>query len=139
MSHHAQARTHVYPLPFTHLSHVDALVQRRFLDHLRKALVATKSALTDTAIRCFVDIVVASTYVAKKTTASCLRHMVPPIEQELKDRLLTPAKPYFEGQAPDIVLLTNFMLACFKLSQHSVILGYFCPFINGIPAILYQA
>jgi hypothetical protein len=107
-------------------------IKRRFLENLKKTVIASKSSLTDTAIRCYVDIVVASTYVAKETTASCLRHLVPPIEQELKDRLLNPAKPYFDAGSPvDIDLLTSFLLACFKLSHRGVVLGFMFPFING--------
>ena len=70
------------------------ITKKRFLDGLRKALLTSKT-LVDVAVRCYVDLVVVATFVAKDTATSCIRFLVPPVEQELKVRCGEPEDRYW--------------------------------------------
>jgi hypothetical protein len=61
-----------------------------FLDTLRKTLRGSRSS--DLASICYVDIFKASTYVSKSET-SALRHLVPEVENELKEKLFDINRP----------------------------------------------
>lgn len=118
-------------IPFFFFFFFSFTPQRKFLETLRKALLSSTRAQVEAAARTYVDIVVASTYVPKETTSSCLRHLVPPIESELKDRLFNPQKMIFDHSSEqDIELLVTCLVASFQLSYRGVILGFFLPFLS---------
>eukprot|EP00051_Salpingoeca_urceolata_P003452 m.57787 g.57787 ORF g.57787 m.57787 type:complete len:2607 (+) comp12795_c0_seq1:372-8192(+) len=109
-----------------------AIAGRKLLDSMKKALLTSNKALSDVAVRCYVDICKASTYVSKQTTTCCLRFMVPPIEAELKKRLLDSVNPFFESIGPkEEELLVQFLLACYRLSNKSVITSFMVPFVHS--------
>jgi len=93
------------------------VTKKKFLDTLRKSFLSGKAPLCDVAMRAYIDLCVASTFVEKTVTATCLRHLVPPIESSLAERLFNVHKPYFQAVGPaEETLLVRFLTATFRLN-----------------------
>ncbi|CAG8470540.1 8562_t:CDS:10 [Ambispora gerdemannii] len=89
-----------------------------FLETLKKSL--RKSALADVAAVCYVDICKASTYVAKSDN-SALRLIVPEIENELKEKLFDPNRPFTTEAHVDQRLMTDCLTALFRLNPRNAL------------------
>lgn len=106
------------------------LEQTIFLSALKKSLRGTRMA--ELAAICYVDICKAATYVSK-SDSSALRHIVPDIENELKEKLFDPARPLIAdslmGNLGIIIdhrcLLADCLVAMFRLNPRSVMHGLF--------------
>lgn len=95
-----------------------------FLSNLKKSL-NTKN-LADVAAISYVDICKASTYVSKNDKMSALRHLVPEIENELKDRLFDPQHPFInQDGVVDQQLMIDCLMASFRLNARNVIWSLF--------------
>lgn len=90
-----------------------------FLDSLKKSLRSAR--LADVAAICYVDICKASTYVSKNDT-SALRHIVPEIENELKEKLFDSQRPFLNSDnAIDQTLMTDCLTALFRLNPRNAL------------------
>ncbi|KAG9291425.1 hypothetical protein G9A89_021843 [Geosiphon pyriformis] len=89
-----------------------------FLDSLRKSLRSTR--LADVAAICYVDICKASTYVSKNDS-SALRLIVPEIENELKEKLFDPNRPFTTDAHSDQRLMTDCLTALFRLNHRNAL------------------
>ncbi|RUS29150.1 hypothetical protein BC938DRAFT_480989 [Jimgerdemannia flammicorona] len=90
-----------------------------FLDSLKKSLRSAR--LADVAAICYVDICKASTYVSKNDM-SALRHIVPEIENELKEKLFDPSRPFLNSDnAIDQALMTDCLTALFRLNPRNAL------------------
>ncbi|KAF9540942.1 Ras GTPase activating protein ira2 [Mortierella hygrophila] len=91
----------------------------QFLAALKKSL--RNKSLMEISGLCYVDICKASTYVSKNDT-SALRHLVPEIENELKELLFTPAKPYLDADGTiDKATMSSCLTALYRLNPRHVI------------------
>ncbi|KAF9431608.1 Ras GTPase activating protein ira2 [Entomortierella beljakovae] len=91
----------------------------QFLEALKKSL--RNKSLMEMAGLCYVDICKASTYVSRNDT-SALRHIVPEIENELKELLFTPSKPYCDSEgAVDKATMSACLTAFYRLNPRHVI------------------
>ncbi|KAF8977993.1 Ras GTPase activating protein ira2, partial [Haplosporangium bisporale] len=91
----------------------------QFLEALKKSL--RNKSLMDIAARCYVDVCKASTYVSKNDT-SALRHIVPEIENELKELLFTAERPYADGDGVvDKETMSSCLTAFYRLNPRHVI------------------
>ncbi|OZJ03142.1 hypothetical protein BZG36_04650, partial [Bifiguratus adelaidae] len=86
-----------------------------FLDNLKKSLKFGR--LSDVATACFVDICKACTYVPKSDSIA-LRHIVPEIEHELRDRLFDPQRPFANAETGTVdgALMMDCLVAMFRLN-----------------------
>eukprot|EP00054_Salpingoeca_dolichothecata_P028574 m.218407 g.218407 ORF g.218407 m.218407 type:complete len:2785 (-) comp26259_c1_seq1:68-8422(-) len=113
--------------------------KRKFLEGLKKAVSGSNKQLAEVAIRCHVDICVASTYVSKRTTTSCLRYMAPTIVDELKMKLFNFNKPFFDTIGPDEEqLLISCFVASFRLNSRTVLADLGKPIIEGDVPMQYK-
>ncbi|CAG8509250.1 3861_t:CDS:10, partial [Acaulospora colombiana] len=85
----------------------------QFLENLRKQLRGKTFA--DVAAICYVDICKASTYINTHDSLT-LRTIVPDIEDELKDKLFEPEKPFPSSDNVDQQLMTDCLIALFRLN-----------------------
>ncbi|KAF8979403.1 Ras GTPase activating protein ira2 [Entomortierella lignicola] len=91
----------------------------QFLEALKKSL--RNKSLMDIAGLCYVDVCKASTYVSRNDT-SALRHIVPEIENELKELLFTPSKPYLDAEGTtDKATMSSCLTALYRLNPRQVI------------------
>ncbi|KAG0011185.1 Ras GTPase activating protein ira2, partial [Entomortierella chlamydospora] len=91
----------------------------QFLEALKKSL--RNKSLMEIAGLCYVDVCKASTYVSRNDT-SALRHIVPEIENELKELLFTPSKPYLDTEgATDKATMSACLTALYRLNPRHVI------------------
>ncbi|KAF9977447.1 Ras GTPase activating protein ira2, partial [Modicella reniformis] len=91
----------------------------QFLEALKKSL--RNKSLMEIAGLCYVDVCKASTYVSKNDT-SALRHIVPEIENELKELLFTPSKPYLDlDGTTDKATMSACLTALYRLNPRQVI------------------
>ncbi|KAI1294478.1 Ras GTPase activating protein ira2 [Mortierella claussenii] len=91
----------------------------QFLEALKKSL--RNKSLMEIAGLCYVDVCKASTYVSKNDT-SALRHIVPEIENELKELLFTPTKPYLDAEGTsDKATMSACLTALYRLNPRHVI------------------
>ncbi|KAF9922254.1 Ras GTPase activating protein ira2 [Linnemannia zychae] len=91
----------------------------QFLAALKKSL--RNKSLMEISGLCYVDICKASTYVSKNDT-SALRHLVPEIENELKELLFTPSKPYLDTDGNiDKATMSACLTALYRLNPRHVI------------------
>ncbi|KAF9111158.1 Ras GTPase activating protein ira2 [Mortierella sp. AM989] len=91
----------------------------QFLEALKKSL--RNRGLMEIAGLCYVDVCKASTYVSKHDT-SALRHIVPEIENELKELLFTPGKPYMDADGTtDKATMSACLTALYRLNPRHVI------------------
>ncbi|KAG0047826.1 Ras GTPase activating protein ira2 [Gryganskiella cystojenkinii] len=91
----------------------------QFLEGLKKSL--RNKSLMEIAGRCYVDVCKASTYVSKNDT-SALRHIVPEIENELKELLFTPERPYVDTEGTvDKATMASCLTAFYRLNPRHVI------------------
>ncbi|KAG0221205.1 Ras GTPase activating protein ira2 [Mortierella sp. GBA43] len=91
----------------------------QFLEALKKSL--RNKSLMEIAGLCYVDVCKASTYVSKNDT-SALRHIVPEIENELKELLFTPSKPYVDSEgSTDKATMSACLTALYRLNPRQVI------------------
>ncbi|KAG0019213.1 Ras GTPase activating protein ira2 [Podila clonocystis] len=91
----------------------------QFLEALKKSL--RNKSLMDIAARCYVDVCKASTYVSKNDT-SALRHIVPEIENELKELLFTAERPYADSDGVvDKETMSSCLTAFYRLNTRHVI------------------
>ncbi|KAG0375555.1 MAG: hypothetical protein J3R72DRAFT_528012 [Linnemannia gamsii] len=91
----------------------------QFLAALKKSL--RNKSLMEISGLCYVDICKASTYVSKNDT-SALRHLVPEIENELKELLFTPGKPYLDADGTiDKATMSACLTALYRLNPRHVI------------------
>lgn len=112
------------------------VTRKKFLDALRKAFISAKPPLCDVAMRAYIDLCVASTFVEKTATTTCLRHLVPPIEASLAERLFNVHKPYFVNVGPtEELLLTRFLTATFRLNPTICLNQYAPPPPLSAPAV----
>ncbi|KAI9261580.1 hypothetical protein BDA99DRAFT_547292 [Phascolomyces articulosus] len=101
-----------------------------FLSALKKSLKGTRMA--ELAAICYVDICKAATYVSK-SDVSALRHIVPDIENELKEKLFDIQRPLIAdslmGNLGIIIdhrcLLADCLVAMFRLNPRGVIHSLF--------------
>ncbi|KAI9491357.1 hypothetical protein BDB00DRAFT_874401 [Zychaea mexicana] len=101
-----------------------------FLSALKKSLKGTRMA--ELAAICYVDICKAATYVSK-SDVSALRHIVPDIENELKEKLFDIQRPLIPdslmGNLGIIIdhrcLLADCLVAMFRLNPRGVIHSLF--------------
>jgi len=91
----------------------------KFLDALRKGIKTPK--LADAVAVCYVDICKAATFVSK-SLQSGVRHIVPEIEIELKERLFVPQKGEF---TLDRAVMVDCLVAFFRLSHRKVMNSLF--------------
>ncbi|KAG0224055.1 Ras GTPase activating protein ira2, partial [Actinomortierella wolfii] len=91
----------------------------QFLEALKKSL--RNKSLMDIAARCYVDVCKAATYVSRNDN-SALRHVVPEIENELKDILFTPERPYVDADGlVDKETMSSCLTAFFRLNPRQVL------------------
>lgn len=96
----------------------ETATKEKFMHNLNKAL---KGKLADIAVVCYVNIFKASTFVTKQDS-SALRFTVTAIEPELKERLFNPASPFKPSDGNEVQIMTDCLLASFRLSHVKVIL-----------------
>ncbi|RGB37714.1 hypothetical protein C1646_638789 [Rhizophagus diaphanus] len=89
-----------------------------FFDHLKKSLRGRTNA--EVAAACYVDIFKASTYVARNEK-SALRQIVTEMENELKDKLFDPNKPFPNEQNIDQKLMTDCLTALFRINPENTL------------------
>eukprot|EP00052_Salpingoeca_macrocollata_P027084 m.255425 g.255425 ORF g.255425 m.255425 type:complete len:2782 (+) comp22689_c2_seq1:322-8667(+) len=123
---------------------------KRFWETLKKALTGQR-AVVDIAVRCFVDVCIASTYLGQKENVftetkanakSYLQFLMLPIERELQSRLFDHEHPFFENiDATNEALLVNFLIACFRFNHKEVITDIMYKFIakEKVPTITREA
>ncbi|CAG8520644.1 15640_t:CDS:10, partial [Funneliformis caledonium] len=87
------------------------ILKIQFFDTLKRSL---RNKNAEVAAVCYVDIFKASTYV--KNEASALRLIVPDIENELKETLFDPNRPFPNEQNVDQKLMTDCLTALFRIS-----------------------
>ncbi|KAF9396515.1 Ras GTPase activating protein ira2, partial [Podila epigama] len=91
----------------------------QFLEALKKSM--RNKSLMDIAAKCYVDVCKASTYVSKNDT-SALRHIVPEIENELKELLFTTERPYADSDGVvDKETMSSCLTAFYRLNTRHVI------------------
>ncbi|GBC02045.1 hypothetical protein RclHR1_04420015, partial [Rhizophagus clarus] len=100
--------------PSTKSSHRKIL----FFEHLKKSLRGRNHA--EVAAACYVDIFKASTYVARNEK-SALRQIVREMENELKDKLFDPNRPFPSEQNIDQKLMTDCLTALFRLNPENTL------------------
>ncbi|KAL6048750.1 Neurofibromin 1 [Balamuthia mandrillaris] len=98
----------------------------KFMNDLNKAL---KGKLADVSVVCYVDICKASTFVSKQDM-SALRYIIPSIETELKERLFNPERPFQMSGGDEVQLMTDCLIATFRLSPRKVVNSLFTDFLS---------
>lgn len=89
------------------------------MEDLRNTLRVQKQA--DVAAVCYVDFCKASTYIAR-SEQSALRHIVTEIENELREKLFDPNRPFFDHEGVlDYNLMTECLTALFRLNPRNAI------------------
>ena len=110
--------------------------KEKFVEGLKKALKTSKTS--DVAAICYVDICKASTYVSKGDLSG-LRHMVPEIETELKERLFNPQQPFKNSDGNvDENLMVDYLLSTYYLSPRKVINSLFIECVKPGSSILFR-
>ncbi|ORX62830.1 hypothetical protein DM01DRAFT_1403269 [Hesseltinella vesiculosa] len=102
-----------------------------FLSTLRKSLKGGRNA--ELAAMCFVDLCKAATFLPLKDPSIALRHIVPDIEAELKQKLFDPHQPLISDSLSQNLgviidhrcLLADSLVAMFKLNPHHVLRNLF--------------
>lgn len=108
----------------------------KFLENLKKSLKSNK--LADVSAICYVDIFKASTFVSK-SDMSALRHIVPAIETELKERLFNPNNPFKRADGTvDEDLMVNCLVSAFMLSARKVINSLFADCLSKSTPKLFK-
>eukprot|EP01094_Clydonella_sp_ATCC50884_P006709 TRINITY_DN1591_c0_g1_i1.p1 TRINITY_DN1591_c0_g1~~TRINITY_DN1591_c0_g1_i1.p1 ORF type:complete len:2499 (-),score=1256.67 TRINITY_DN1591_c0_g1_i1:167-7663(-) len=108
----------------------------KFLENLKKSLKSNK--LADVSAICYVDIFKASTFVSK-SDMSALRHIVPAIETELKERLFNPNNPFKRSDGTvDEDLMVNCLVSAFMLSARKVINSLFADCLSKSTPKLFK-
>ncbi|KAI9294940.1 hypothetical protein K502DRAFT_360889 [Neoconidiobolus thromboides FSU 785] len=89
----------------------------QFFDNLRKTLKG--KTLADVAAVAYVDLCKASTYLANIDEAA-LKHMIPDIESELKEKLFDPLRPFVTAEnIIDQKLMIDCLTAFFRLNANN--------------------
>ncbi|CAI2169037.1 10253_t:CDS:10, partial [Funneliformis geosporum] len=102
-----------------------SVLKVQFFETLKKSL---RNRNAEVAAVCYVDIFKASTYV--KNEASALRLIVPDIENELKETLFDPNRPFPNEQNVDQKLMTDCLTALFRISPENTLRSLIPTFVH---------
>eukprot|EP01087_Luapelamoeba_hula_P001442 TRINITY_DN1115_c0_g1_i1.p1 TRINITY_DN1115_c0_g1~~TRINITY_DN1115_c0_g1_i1.p1 ORF type:complete len:2561 (-),score=353.59 TRINITY_DN1115_c0_g1_i1:117-7799(-) len=117
----------------------EVATKEKFMQNLNKALNKNTGKLADVAAICYVDICKASTFVSKQDTHTCaLRYIVPAIETDLKGCLFNHTTLFRTSQGNEVPLMTNCLLASFRLSPRKVVKELFAEFLQPDHAPIFK-